>query len=51
LAAPVIYAAQHARHRPKHSGDQLGAKMSVAWGAVEMTGFRRPSPSERSEDN
>jgi hypothetical protein len=25
--------------------------MPVAWGEVEMTGDRRPSPSERREDN
>jgi hypothetical protein len=51
LVAPVISAPQHARHRPSHSGARPRAKMSVAWGGVEMTGYRRPNPSERSEDN
>jgi hypothetical protein len=51
LVALVICAAQHARHRPGHGGDQLRAKMSVAWGVVEMISFQRPNPSERSEDN
>ena len=50
MVAPVIYTSQHARHRPGHSGGQPRAEMSAAWGEVEMTGFRRPSPSERSED-
>jgi len=36
---------------PTRHGDGPEAKVSVAWGGVEMTGFKRPSPSERSEDN
>jgi hypothetical protein len=50
-AAPVIYAALHDRHRPDPVEKCPEAKVSVAWSAVEMTGFGRPGPSERSEDH
>jgi hypothetical protein len=49
--APVIYAPPHDRHRPNQDEEKPEAKVSVEWGGVEMTGLKRPSPSERSEDN
>jgi hypothetical protein len=39
LVALVIYATQHARHRPSHGDGQPECKMPVAWGGVKMTGF------------
>jgi hypothetical protein len=49
--APVIYAPPHDRHRPNQDEEKPEAKVWVEWGGVEMTGLKRPSPSERSEDS